>query len=78
MKTGLTGAFRMGLEHGYYCVGCCWMYMLVMLAVTAMSLPAMILLTVLITLEKITIIPSRLIKWIAAALFVALGLGSLI
>ena len=26
-RTGRTGAFRMGLEHGAYCLGCCWFLM---------------------------------------------------
>ncbi len=26
-RDGLRGAFRMGLEHGLYCVGCCWVLM---------------------------------------------------
>ncbi len=26
-KPGRIGAFRMGLEHGAYCVGCCWFLM---------------------------------------------------
>ena len=26
-RTGITGAFRMGLEHGIFCLGCCWVLM---------------------------------------------------
>ncbi|MGQ0484460.1 MAG: DUF2182 domain-containing protein [Hyphomicrobiales bacterium] len=26
-RTGLTGAFRMGISHGLYCLGCCWVLM---------------------------------------------------
>jgi predicted metal-binding membrane protein len=26
-RGGASGAFRMGLEHGAYCVGCCWFLM---------------------------------------------------
>lgn len=26
-RSGAGGAFRMGLEHGVYCVGCCWFLM---------------------------------------------------
>jgi predicted metal-binding membrane protein len=26
-RAGMTGAFRMGLEHGAFCVGCCWVLM---------------------------------------------------
>nr|MBA3325123.1 DUF2182 domain-containing protein [Paracoccaceae bacterium] len=27
MRAGRTGAFRMGVGHGAYCVGCCWVLM---------------------------------------------------
>ncbi|MDA4133166.1 MAG: DUF2182 domain-containing protein, partial [Thaumarchaeota archaeon] len=50
---GLFGSFRMGLSHGEYCVGCCWAYMLVMFAVALMSLPFMVMLSVVIALEKV-------------------------
>jgi predicted metal-binding membrane protein len=52
-KSGLLGSLRMGLTHGYYCVGCCWAYMLVMLAVGAMSIPVMAVLAGIIALEKV-------------------------
>jgi predicted metal-binding membrane protein len=32
------GALRMGLEHGLYCVGCCWALMLILFAVGVMNL----------------------------------------
>jgi predicted metal-binding membrane protein len=51
-KTGLLGSIRMGLTHGYYCVGCCWAFMLVMLGVGAMSIPVMAVLAGIIALEK--------------------------
>ncbi len=52
-RKGLLGSLRMGAVHGKYCVGCCWAYMLVMLAVAAMSLPIMIILAGLIAVEKV-------------------------
>lgn len=52
---GLTGAFRMGLSHGKFCVGCCWAYMLVMLAVGAMSIPVMAVFAGLVALEKVVV-----------------------
>ena len=26
-RAGISGAFRMGLEHGAFCLGCCWVLM---------------------------------------------------
>jgi predicted metal-binding membrane protein len=37
-RTGLGGAFRMGLHHGRYCLGCCWALMLVLFVVGVMNL----------------------------------------
>ena len=51
-KEGRLGALRMGAEHGVYCIGCCWLYMLVMLAVAAMSLLSMVLFSGFIFMEK--------------------------
>ncbi len=73
MKKGFSGAFRMGAEHGIYCVGCCWLYMLVMLAVAAMSLVSMVLLSGLIIVEKAFVGKTSWFKWLSAAIFFSLG-----
>ena len=74
-KKGLSGAFRMGAEHGGYCVGCCWLYMLVMLAVAAMSMLAMALLSGLIIVEKVFFGGAKWFKWASAGIFVLLALA---
>jgi predicted metal-binding membrane protein len=53
------------------------MYMLVMLAVAAMSIPSMVLLASLITVEKAIVRGAMWFKWVSAAIFIALG-GALI
>ena len=45
-------AFRLGIEHGMFCVGCCWSLMLVMFAVGAGSLGWMLALGVVMGAEK--------------------------
>jgi predicted metal-binding membrane protein len=45
-------AFRLGAEHGAFCVGCCWSLMLVMFAVGTESLAWMLLLGVVMAAEK--------------------------
>jgi len=45
-------AFRLGAEHGAFCVGCCWLLMLVMFAVGAGSLAWMFLLGAAMAAEK--------------------------
>jgi predicted metal-binding membrane protein len=44
---------RAGIEHGLYCLGCCWALMLVLLAFGVMNLPAMIGVAAIIAVEKV-------------------------
>jgi predicted metal-binding membrane protein len=37
-KPGLRGAFRMGAEHGLFCLGCCWAIMLLLFIAGVMNL----------------------------------------
>jgi predicted metal-binding membrane protein len=50
----VAGAFRMGLEHGILCVGCCWALMLLLFAGGVMNLAVIATLTVLVAFEKLT------------------------
>jgi predicted metal-binding membrane protein len=45
-------ALRIGVEHGLFCVGCCWSLMLLMFLVNTTSLVWMLLLGVVMALEK--------------------------
>ncbi|HXQ17825.1 MAG TPA: DUF2182 domain-containing protein [Caulobacteraceae bacterium] len=45
-------AFRLGLDHGVYCVGCCWAIMLLMFVVGTGSVGWMLLLGAVMALEK--------------------------
>jgi predicted metal-binding membrane protein len=45
-------SIRLGLAHGAYCIGCCWLLMLLMFAVGAGSVGWMLLLGGLMALEK--------------------------
>ena len=53
-RTGLDGAFRMGLEHGALCVGCCWALMLLLFAGGVMNLAVIAALTAFVAFEKLT------------------------
>ena len=52
-RSGAWGAFRMGLEHGAYCVGCCWALMLLLFAGGVMNLAVIVGLTTLLLVEKL-------------------------
>jgi predicted metal-binding membrane protein len=45
-------AFRLGIDHGIFCVGCCWALMLLMFAVGAGDLVWMLVLALLMAVEK--------------------------
>jgi predicted metal-binding membrane protein len=52
-RTGFSGAFRTGLEHGAYCVGCCWALMLLLFAGGVMNLYVIAALTAFVAFEKL-------------------------
>jgi predicted metal-binding membrane protein len=53
-RPGVSGAFRMGLEHGALCVGCCWALMLLLFAGGVMNLAVIAALTASVAFEKLT------------------------
>jgi predicted metal-binding membrane protein len=71
---GYNGAFRMGVEHGSFCLGCCWAMMLILFVVGVMSIPWMALLSAAIFLEK-NVRFERLTTAALATLFIAGGLS---
>jgi predicted metal-binding membrane protein len=52
-RSGAGGAYRMGLEHGVHCVGCCWALMLLLFAGGVMNLAVIGALTVFVAFEKL-------------------------
>jgi predicted metal-binding membrane protein len=52
-RPGRWGAFRMGLKHGIYCLGCCWFLMALLFAGGVMNLVWIAGLTILVLIEKI-------------------------
>jgi predicted metal-binding membrane protein len=71
---GPGGALLLGMEHGAWCVGCCWGLMAVLFALGVMSVGWMIFVAVLIAVEKLAPWP-RAPKLVIATLLVALGLA---
>jgi predicted metal-binding membrane protein len=49
---GETEAFRLGVQHGIFCLGCCWSLMLLMFAVGVGNLAWMLALAVVMAIEK--------------------------
>ena len=71
---GPSGALRMGVVHGAWCVGCCWGLMAALFALGVMSLAWMVAIAGLIALEKL--LPRKeLANRIVATTLVALAFG---
>ena len=52
-RDGRVGTVRMGVEHGLYCVGCCWLIMALLFVMGVMNLAWVAVLAVFILLEKV-------------------------
>lgn len=52
-RPGRLGALVMGLEHGSWCIGCCWVLMLLLFIGGVMNLVWIALLTLLVLMEKL-------------------------
>jgi predicted metal-binding membrane protein len=71
-RDGPAGALRMGVEHGAWCVGCCWALMASLFALGVMSVPWMALVAGLIAFEKL--LPyRRAATWGTALVLFVLG-----
>jgi predicted metal-binding membrane protein len=73
-RDGTSGAFKMGVYHGMYCLGCCWAYFLLMVALGWMNLLWMGLFAGIIFGEKMW---SRGI-WIARAAGIGLAITGIL
>src|SRR5260370_19748461 len=49
---GYAGAFRMAIEHGVFCLGCCWLLFVILFPLRLMNLAVMALVTALIFADK--------------------------
>lgn len=52
-REGARGAFIMGLRHGIYCIGCCWLLMGLLFVTGVMNLLWMAVVTAFVLLEKV-------------------------
>jgi len=69
---GYGGAFRMGLEHGLFCLGCCWLLFVILFPLGIMNIAVMALVTALIFAEKV--LPfGRKVSVVAGVVLIAYG-----
>ncbi|WP_205602469.1 DUF2182 domain-containing protein [Chelativorans alearense] len=75
MRPGRLGALRMGVEHGAYCVGCCWILMLLLFVGGVMNLIWVAVLAAVVLVQKLLpggLILSRITGIVLAACGIAL------
>lgn len=74
-RPGLLGALRMGIEHGAYCVGCCWLLMGLLFVGGVMNLWWVIGIALYVLLEKV--VPAG--PWLGRALgAILVAVGTLV
>ncbi len=72
-RRGKGGALMMGLDHGFYCIGCCWSLMALLFVGGVMNLVWIATLAALVLLEKV--VPrGKLVARLAGAGFIVAGL----
>jgi len=76
-RSGRWGAFRMGLGHGAYCLGCCWFLMALLFFGGVMNLYWIVGLTVFVIVEK-TIPLGHWLGRTGGALLVLCGMSMLL
>ncbi len=72
-RDGKGGAFLMGLSHGGYCLGCCWILMALLFVGGVMNLTWIALIAAFVLIERVVargVLPSRL----AGGLLIVWGL----
>jgi len=76
-RPGTAGALRMGITQGAYCLGCCWMLMLLLFVVGVMNLAWVALIAAFVFLEKL--LPGgRLTSHLAGVALIVAGLAILV
>ena len=73
IRSAPVGSLRLGLEHGAYCVGCCWALMALLFVGGVMNVLWIAGLAILVLLEKVVPV-GRLIPRLAGAVMTAAGL----
>jgi len=73
-RSGASGALRMGIEEGVFCVGCCAGLMLVLLAVGLASVGWMAAVATVIFIEKV-LAPTAAVAKAVAVLLVGFGIA---
>ncbi|MBV9479550.1 MAG: DUF2182 domain-containing protein [Acidobacteria bacterium] len=75
-RTGARGAMASGIEHGLFCLGCCWMLMALLFVGGIMNLAWIAGIALLVLIEK-TLPWGRRISQVTGSVLVAWGIATL-
>jgi predicted metal-binding membrane protein len=73
-RDGRAGAVSMGLRHGLYCMGCCWLLFLILVPIGVMNVAAMVAIALLVFVEKTTPWSRRFVR-LGAVVLIGYGLA---
>jgi predicted metal-binding membrane protein len=73
-RDGRGGAVRMGLAHGLYCMGCCWLLFLILIPLGVMNVAAMTAVAGVVFVEK-AVPRGRSIGLVASAVLIIYGVA---
>jgi predicted metal-binding membrane protein len=76
-RPGVAGAFRMGLWHGSFCVGCCWALMLLLFTAGVMNLLWVAAVALIVLVQKLLPHP-RIASTIAGTALAVVGLALIV
>lgn len=71
-REGVTGAFAMGVRHGAFCTGCCWLLMALLFVFGVMNLVWIAVLAIFVLLQKLLRLPTWF-AWATGATLIAWG-----
>src|SRR5688500_10043835 len=71
-KDGKSGALRMGIQNGIYCLGCCWILMLLLFVSGVMNILWIAIISLFVLIEKV--LPSKVISSISFIALIVYGI----
>lgn len=79
-RPGISGAFRLGLHHGVFCLGCCWAMMGLLFVGGVMNVLWIVAITVFVFLEKVLPVGVWIggLGWVAGIGLIMCGVGVLV
>jgi predicted metal-binding membrane protein len=71
-RKGIANSVRLGVRHGFYCIGCCWMLMVLLFAVGVMNVAWIAVISIYVLIEKV-VSAGRAVSWLSGAALIVAG-----